>query len=451
VGVVDWSKLPDLIAVALLACAFASVVRSSHASPSKLWLTGWILIAVHSVGLMVTGAPGIWGTLGALVSLVSLLWAGLLFMWASVPHRGDVSSRWMHRTLLGVNGLYIVILTGPTPAWMVTLAAVLLGVAPLAVALMFPSKFRTPPRWMTVLLYGALSVFVLLTQHRPGNGVILAINAVFATVFLGCGILFWNAFRHATAGALITISGFFTWAAVFMLSPLMSMFYPQVRLESEVWNLPKYVVAVGMILLLLEDQIEHNKFLALHDELTGLPNRRLFQDRLASVLERARRMGTQAGLLSIDLNGFKQVNDTLGHHPGDLLLQRVAAAFAGRVRRSDTVARTGGDEFSVVLEEPTSYADAEIVVQSLMQLLAEPIEIENNSVRIGASVGIAIFPDDAMDMESLCIVADRRMYSNKTGSADGGRQSAFARSARHPEIAPSRKDGLHLSQNEPGP
>ena len=183
-------------------------------------------------------------------------------------------------------------------------------------------------------------------------------------------------------------------------------FFPNLHLESEVWNLPKYVVAVGMILLLLEDQIEHNKFLALHDELTGLPNRRLFQDRLASALERARRTGAQTALLLIDLDHFKQVNDTLGHHVGDQLLKRVAGLFSGRVRRTDTVARTGGDEFAIILEEPTTRQDAERVGHSLIRLLSEPLELDNRSVRVGASIGVAVFPEDALTTESLCIAAD---------------------------------------------
>ena len=152
---------------------------------------------------------------------------------------------------------------------------------------------------------------------------------MFFTVYFGCCIHFWYAYRRATAGAFITIAGFFAWASVFVVGPLIVALFPNVHLESEVWNLPKYVVAVGMILLLLEDQIEHNKYLALHDELTGLPNRRLFQDRLASALERARRTGSQAALLLVDLDHFKQVNDTVGHHIGDVLLKRVSDALRG--------------------------------------------------------------------------------------------------------------------------
>ena len=157
----------------------------------------------------------------------------------------------------------------------------------------FLRKFNDPLRWTTVVLYLALSLFLLSVQGRPGNGADLALNAILFTVYSGCCLHFYYAYRRPTAGALITTSGFLAWAAVFVVAPAMGAFLPSVHLESEMWNLPKYVVAVGMILLVLEEQIEHNKHLALHDELTGLPNRRLFQDRLSNALERARRSGAR--------------------------------------------------------------------------------------------------------------------------------------------------------------
>ena len=132
----------------------------------------------------------------------------------------------------------------------------------------------------------------------------LALNGVFFTVYFSCFIYALYFYWRATAGAFITIAGFLGWAAVFVVAPLITALFSNFHIESEVWNLPKYVVAVGMIMLLLEDQIEHNKYLALHDELTGLPNRRLFQDRLANALERARRTRSQAALLLVDLDQF---------------------------------------------------------------------------------------------------------------------------------------------------
>jgi diguanylate cyclase (GGDEF)-like protein len=361
--------------------------------------------------------PGIWGDLAEFTGLAALVWAGLLFMWASVPYRRELSSRWMLGTLGGANTLYIAIIcVGPKADWALNPAAALLGFLPILVALTATRKLRTPLRWFVVSLYCSLSVFLLLTQHRSGSGSDLALNGVLFTVYFGCCIHAWYGYRRATAGAFITIAGFLAWASVFAVAPWIAAFLPTIHVENEVWNLPKFVVAIGMILLLLEDQIEHNRHLALHDHLTGLPNRRLYQDRLAFALERARRSEAQAALLVVDLDRFKQVNDTMGHHIGDLVLQHVATVFSERVRRSDTVARTGGDEFSIILEEPTSREAAFRVGETLKEILAEPLLLCGKEVRIGASVGIAVFPDDASEMEALCVAADLRMYDAKHAS-----------------------------------
>ena len=203
-----------------------------------------------------------------------------------------------------------------------------------------------------------------------------------------------------------------------------------------------------MIMLLLEDQLEHSKFLALHDELTGLPNRRLFQDRLTSAIERARRTGSHVALLLVDLDHFKQVNDTVGHHAGDEVLKQVSEMFTGRVRRSDTVARTGGDEFSIILEEPMTRADAVRVGQTLTQLLDEPFKFDEHSVRVGASVGVAVFPDDAADAEALCIAADLRMYAGK--NVPDNEAANQARKIVASEPSPLARQQHGLGKGNPG-
>jgi diguanylate cyclase (GGDEF)-like protein len=429
----DWGKLPDVGAVALLTCAFASVARRGYTAVSRLWLTGWIFIEVHFTAYIFLSVPGILGSLALFIGLTALAGAGLMFMWACVPYRNELSSRWLLGVLSGSTTLYIALLCFASPgSWAFVPSAALFGILPVTLALLALRKFRHPLRWAIVTLYLVLSVFLLVFQHRPGNGQDLALEAVLFTVYFGCTIHFWFAYRRAATVAFIAISGFLAWALVFVISPGVNTFFPNLHLESEVWNLPKYVVAVGMILLLLEDQIEHNKYLALHDELTGLPNLRLFEDRLNGALERARRTGTIAALLLVDLDRFKEVNDTVGHHVGDLLLIRVGELFQGRVRRTDTVARTGGDEFSIILEEPVSRDDAERVGLALMQLLNEPIAVGGHSVRVGASVGIAVFPEDASNSESLRIAADLRMYGAKNAAKGGPR----VKPALHPISAP---------------
>ena len=419
---VDWSKLPDLGAVALLTLAFASVARHARATVSAIWLTGWFLIAIHFAAFMFLGAPGHWADLASFIGLAALACAGVLFMWAAVPHRGkERSSLWMLLVLLTTYTLYFGLLViDPIASWALAPAALLIGILPLSILIVAFRQFRHPLRWALVVLNVCLSIFLLAVQYRPDIGTTLAFESVLFTIYLGCAIHFWYTYRRATAGAFITIAGFFAWAGVFVAGPCIMLFFPNLHFENEVWNLPKYVVAVGMIMLLLEDQLEHNKYLALHDELTGLPNRRLFQDRLDSAIERARRTGSHVALLLIDLDNFKLVNDTAGHHAGDELLKHVGNLFTGRVRRSDTVARTGGDEFSVILEEPMTRADAARVGKTLAKLLDDPVTFGGKELRVGASVGLAVFPDDAADSEALRIAADLRMYAGKTAAKENG-------------------------------
>lgn len=447
---VDWSKLPDLAAVAALTCAFASVARRGQTSASRHWLTGWVLIALNFAANIFQPAPGVWGILAQDLASTSLAAAGILFMWASVPYRIERSSQWLLAALLVTNSLYAVLLGLAHPApWALDLGAILIGAAPLAIALGARRGFTHVLRWMVVGLYCLLSVFLLAFQNRPGNGIALASNAVLFTVYFGCCIHVWHSYRgRRSAGSLISIVGFLGWAAVFVVGPFVGAFLPGTRIESEVWNLPKYVVAVGMILLLLEDQIEHNRYLALHDELTGLPNRRLFLDRLALSLERARRMESKAALLVIDLNHFKQVNDSLGHHAGDLLLKKVSMVFSSRVRRSDTVARTGGDEFSLILEEPTNRSNAKLVAKSLMEMLQQPMQLGDHTVQVGASIGVAVFPDDASDIESLCIAADLRMYDTKNESREAETDRLPVKSERIPGSG-GESSGLKMAAHAP--
>lgn len=425
--VLDWSKLPDLAAIALLTCAFASVARRGQTPLSRLWLTGWVLIALHFAAFMFLDFPGIAGTIAADIGLAALVDAGVLFMYASVPYRDEFSSKLMLLSLLGTNTLYTCLVNAsPSADWALTPVAVMIGVLPLGISLANLSIVKNRLRWVIVTLYSLLAAFLVLVQHQSGNGLSLALNGVLFTVYFGCCLHVWSSLRRATGGALITIAGFFAWAAVFLVGPLLDAFAPNARIDSEVWNLPKYVVAVGMILLLLEEQLEHNKYLALHDELTGLPNRRLFQDRLTVALERARRARSKVAVLVVDLDRFKQVNDTLGHHAGDQLLQLVSAIFVSRIRTSDTVARTGGDEFSVILEETADRSAATGVAQSLLRYLNSPLQVQNRTVWVGASIGVALFPDDADDMESLCIAADLRMYTEKNDAASFREVSAEA-------------------------
>ncbi|WP_339802297.1 diguanylate cyclase [uncultured Marinobacter sp.] len=148
------------------------------------------------------------------------------------------------------------------------------------------------------------------------------------------------------------------------------------------------------------------------DALTGLPNRRLFLDRLQqTLLESERKRGTFA-LLFIDLDHFKQANDQLGHRSGDRLLMQVAERVSGKVRAMDTVARLGGDEFTLILKE-TSREDAEEVARGVLASLEQVFNVDSHRVHISGSIGLTVFPDDGKDVDQLIHSADQAMYSAK--------------------------------------
>jgi diguanylate cyclase (GGDEF)-like protein/PAS domain S-box-containing protein len=154
-------------------------------------------------------------------------------------------------------------------------------------------------------------------------------------------------------------------------------------------------------------------FLAQFDPLTGLPNRALLSDRFSQMIVQARRRDSRLGVLSIDLDEFKMVNDTLGHAGGDDLLKEVALRLQSTVRQGDTVARISGDEFAVVLGDLAQPEDAALVAQKIIDRLAAAVEIHGQEVFVTASIGIAAFPGDGGDAETLIGAADAAMYRAK--------------------------------------
>jgi diguanylate cyclase (GGDEF)-like protein/PAS domain S-box-containing protein len=152
-----------------------------------------------------------------------------------------------------------------------------------------------------------------------------------------------------------------------------------------------------------------------YDTLTGLPNRALFRDRLEQAIRRAEDEKEQVALLFIDLDRFKEVNDLLGHDAGDQLLVEAAQRIQACVRRGDTVARLGGDEFTVILTEAVELAHVEAVAQTILEALSRPFQIRAEELYIAGSIGIARFPEDALDPEELMRNADHAMYRSKSG------------------------------------
>jgi diguanylate cyclase (GGDEF)-like protein len=160
-------------------------------------------------------------------------------------------------------------------------------------------------------------------------------------------------------------------------------------------------------------QEEMVRFLAYHDALTGLPNRRLLDDRLKQALYRAQRREASVAVLLIDLDDFKQVNDSAGHRAGDAVLREVAMRLGGCVRKADTLSRHGGDEFVVMMADLSGDSDCQVVAEKIHRALAAEFRIDGKSYSLGASIGIAVFPEDGGDADALLRNADAAMYRAK--------------------------------------
>ena len=185
-------------------------------------------------------------------------------------------------------------------------------------------------------------------------------------------------------------------------------------------------------------------FLACHDPLTALPNRTLFAERLGREMQEARRYRRRLALLYIDLDNFKDVNDTLGHAAGDALLQQVAARIEQELRADQTAARLGGDEFAVLHGNPESAEEARGLGERLMHSLSRAFDIDQHPIFVSASIGITLFPDDADAVEPLQRNADLAMYKAKS---EGRNRCRFFDEALHREV--HRRAFLEQALREP--
>jgi diguanylate cyclase (GGDEF)-like protein len=254
---------------------------------------------------------------------------------------------------------------------------------------------------------------VLVHQGQMGYGV----DATLSWLYLVAGIRYWQRYRLKTIGVFTAVSGFLAASLIFPIALIVRATYvPHLRIDPAIRNLPKFIIAIGILLTFLEEEMGRTEHLALHDALTGLPNRRLMEDRMTNMLERAERNDSRAAILMVDLDGFKLINDTYGHAVGDEFLREVALRLGKVVRRADTLARSGGDEFTILVSDILQPNGAQILAQKLQTELDRPISVRQLELRVSGSIGMAVYPEDGESAELLCARADADMYRAKRHS-----------------------------------
>jgi diguanylate cyclase (GGDEF)-like protein len=406
----NFGILPNLIALAVLVAVFWAISRKAISEGLYLWLAGWAFVLLHFAAELFSETKKPWGSIAEIVAVDSLILAAVAFL-ISVS---GISAR-ERQLKLGLS-LAIPTLAYATAAVVdVSSEAYYLGlIAGGVLALVICCRHQLLRGKLGMLVVSALAVLTVaiaawtIARGNPGLGLVV----ILASLNFATAILYATSYRRMTAGVVTTVMGFVLWGSVFPVGVLLDRFAPKFSPESEAWNIPKYLVAVGMILTLFENQIETSRFHAYHDELTGLPNRRLLEDRLTHALTYARRAKTKLAVFQLDLDRFKEINDTHGHKVGDLALQEVASRLASRIRVGETLARSGGDEFTVI-SPVADRKSAETLVAALELTLSAPIIIDGKEVQTGLSIGIALFPDDGSNADQLHAAADRAMYEAK--------------------------------------
>ena len=419
-----YSLIPHLIAFAALVFVFWSMLRHHSRRQVNFWLLAWTFVLLHFTAQLLNLGESFWGTVLATISLLSLEIAGIAFVHAA--SRIDLAQEQPIGMLIWASAL---LTYGALVVWGVEAALpYYIDIAVLAVSLCVV-HFRVRTRrtlqdnvlsFSSVLLL-ALLLAILVRRDQTGYG----IDAALSWLYLVAGVRYWQRYQQKTIGVLTAVFGFLAASFMFPIALIVRAAYvPHLKIDLAIRNLPKFIIAIGILLTFLEEEMNRTEHLALHDALTGLPNRRLLEDRMTNMLERAERNHTRAAILVIDLDGFKHINDTHGHAIGDEFLREVALRLGKVVRKADTLARSGGDEFTVLVSDILQPNGATILAQKLQMELDRPIAVRQLQLCVSGSVGISLYPEDGQTADSLCARADADMYRAKRDAKASTQSSA---------------------------
>jgi diguanylate cyclase (GGDEF)-like protein len=409
--------IPDLAAMATLLTILYFLRKRHPQERVDLWLIGLLFIFLEAIVHAVYPPAGPWHQAAHVAALNCFFAAGVIFLWAAGR---DIFPRKPTLLYLLANSLpFIALLTtyglglrDPHVYYAFILCGLVLGVAS---PFLLARSWNIGRGWWLVLVQ--LCTWIPVWFFASGN--LFRDSTYFAlfAVYLATAVVFQLSLPTQSLGKVAIVGGFVIWSLVFLLHAWVSQRPEYDAIADQVWNLQKFLVTIGMLLVLLEQQVTSNEWYALHDHLTGLPNRRLFEHRLAEAIQQSQQNQTRTALLMLDLDGFKLINDSLGHDVGDQILQRISINLRSVIRAPDTLARLGGDEFIIIATDLPSDQPADILAARSMaritHALRKTVTIAGTTLNISGSIGVAIYPDDSTDEVLLRRIADDRMYQQK--------------------------------------
>lgn len=409
--------LPDLAAMATLLTILYFLRRRHLQEGVGLWFIGLLFIFLEALAHAFYTASGPQHIPSHMVALDSYLAAGIIFLWAAskelFPRRATLIYLMANTVpLAALQTTYALDVRHPIPYQVIATMGLAIG---LATPFFLCHGLRLGKAWR--LIFAQIVLWVSVWTYASNLMFRDAAYTALFLLYLATAIVFSLSLPRGSLGRIAIVMGFVVWSLVFLFHSWVSNRPQYINFASEIWDWQKFLVTIGMLLVMLERQVSSNEWFALHDQLTGLPNRRYFENRLDEAILESQRTGMRIAVLMIDLNGFKIINDTYGHEIGDRLLQHVAHHLRRVIRSSDTLARLGGDEFIVIaIDLPKDMPSEQIVEMTtsrILEAIERPFHAGGETFTVGGSVGVSLYPDDTTDEVLLRRLADQRMYQQK--------------------------------------
>lgn len=417
----NYRLLPDLLAMAVLLTVLYFLRRRHPQERVGLWIVGLLFIFIEAIAHSFYRPTGPTHIPSHIVALDAYLAAGVIFLWAAAsplyPRRKTLTYLIANSLpLAAILTTYALDLRKPVLYHVIIACGLLIGIAS---PFVINRTFRLRAAWWLIITQLLVWIPAWISSSRNHDR-----DAAYFPLFvlyLSTALVFHLSLPRRSLGKVCIVSGFTLWSLVFLFHSWVTDRPQYIDSAAQIWDMQKFLVTIGMLLVLLELQVSSNEWHAFHDPLTGLPNRRFFEDRLPHLLQHAERTQTRTALIMIDLNGFKLINDSLGHDTGDHLLQHIAQRLRHIIRTPDTLVRLGGDEFIIITTDlPITPAVAAVIQAShkrIADALARPFTVDGRQLTASGSIGIAIYPDDTTDEVLLRRLADQRMYEQKRQTA----------------------------------
>ena len=409
----DLSVLPTLCGLTVFVLCFRPLVRRVGAH-TNIWFVGWGFLLIHYLLKLLPARPGGWQQTSDFLCTGATELCGLCFVFAASNISFTPTGRLLAAEIAVPLLLQSALAQSSGVPLGLRLAVDLLMLGPVAHLLLL-SRERARPFLHVAVVFGALVPATLIFVREDQD---LVVNVLLCIIFLGAAYLVSAFAPRLTRGVGLMALGLVLWALSYPLQSA-SWLHLDARVMHPLLDLPRYLVAGGMILSLLDEYLNRAESLALHDPLTGLPNRRLFDVRLDQAMRESQLTQTPIACLVIDVDKFKYINDTFGHPVGDGLLQALAKRLSWNLGPRDMLARTGGDEFTAILVEAADEHHVRFIAGAMMAAGCVPVSIQQHLIDVRISIGIAVAPQDAIENAELHRVADEAMYRAKRSGGGG--------------------------------